>query len=105
MESCGRSRSIIANRNPLRGYISNLRRPQNPPQILFCSRLEVTTRPNEPDQAAKRPERHREKVDRADLPSGPAIILVAGAIYLFSVAFGPFGGLIWLVWPRRHLEA
>jgi len=42
---------------------------------------------------------------RADLPSGPAIILVAGAIYLFSVAFGPFGGLIWLVWPRRHLEA
>jgi zinc/manganese transport system permease protein len=42
---------------------------------------------------------------RADLPSGPAIILVAGAIYLFSVVLGPFGGLLWLAWPRRHLEA
>ena len=38
-------------------------------------------------------------------PSGPAIILVAGLIYLLSVALGPFGGLFWLVWPRRHLEA
>jgi zinc/manganese transport system permease protein len=42
---------------------------------------------------------------RADLPSGPAIILVAGFIYLLSVALGPRGGLIWLAWPRRHLEA
>jgi zinc/manganese transport system permease protein len=42
---------------------------------------------------------------RADLPSGPAIILVAGFIYLLSVALGPAGGLIWLVFPRRHLEA
>jgi zinc/manganese transport system permease protein len=42
---------------------------------------------------------------RADLPSGPAIILVAGLIYLLSVAMGPVGGLIWLVWRRRHLEA
>jgi zinc/manganese transport system permease protein len=42
---------------------------------------------------------------RADLPSGPAIILVAGLIYLLSVALGPSGGLIWLVFPRRHLEA
>lgn len=42
---------------------------------------------------------------RAELPSGPAIILVAGFIYLFSVGFGPVGGLIWLVLPRRHLEA
>jgi zinc/manganese transport system permease protein len=42
---------------------------------------------------------------RADLPSGPAIILVGGLIYLLSVALGPFGGLVWLVWPRRHLEA
>jgi zinc/manganese transport system permease protein len=41
----------------------------------------------------------------ADLPSGPAIILVAGALYAFSVLAGPFGGLIWLVLPRRHLEA
>jgi zinc/manganese transport system permease protein len=42
---------------------------------------------------------------RADLPSGPAIILVAGLIYVLSVALGPYGGLIWLAWPRRHLEA
>jgi zinc/manganese transport system permease protein len=42
---------------------------------------------------------------RAELPSGPAIILVAGFIYLLSLAFGPVGGLIWLVLPRRHLEA
>jgi zinc/manganese transport system permease protein len=41
----------------------------------------------------------------ADLPSGPAIILVAGALYALSVVAGPFGGLIWLVLPRRHLEA
>jgi len=42
---------------------------------------------------------------RAELPSGPAIILVAGFIYLLSLAFGPVGGLIWLILPRRHLEA
>ncbi len=42
---------------------------------------------------------------QAELPSGPAIILVAGLIYLLSVAFGPVDGLIWLVLPRRHLEA
>lgn len=41
----------------------------------------------------------------ANLPSGPAIILAAGLIYALSVAFGPFGGLIWLALPRRHLEA
>jgi zinc/manganese transport system permease protein len=41
----------------------------------------------------------------ADLPSGPAIILVAGALYALSVVAGPFGGLIWLALPRRHLEA
>jgi zinc/manganese transport system permease protein len=41
----------------------------------------------------------------ANLPSGPAIILVAGLIYGLSIALGPFGGLIWLVLPRRHLEA
>ncbi len=32
----------------------------------------------------------------ANLPSGPAIILVAGALYALSVVAGPFGGLIWL---------
>jgi zinc/manganese transport system permease protein len=41
----------------------------------------------------------------ADLPSGPAIILAAGALYALSVVAGPFGGLIWLALPRRHLEA
>ena len=41
----------------------------------------------------------------ANLPSGPAIILVAGALYALSVVAGPFGGLIWLVLPRPHLEA
>jgi zinc/manganese transport system permease protein len=39
------------------------------------------------------------------LPSGPAIILVAVLIYALSIALGPFGGLIWLVLPRRHPEA
>jgi zinc/manganese transport system permease protein len=41
----------------------------------------------------------------ADLPSGPAIILAAGAFYALSVVAGPFGGLIWLILPRRHLQA
>jgi zinc/manganese transport system permease protein len=39
------------------------------------------------------------------LPSGPAIILVAGVLYGLSVLFGPVGGLAWLALPRRHLEA
>ena len=39
------------------------------------------------------------------LPSGPAIILFAGALYAVSVVVGPVGGLIWLAMPRRHLEA
>lgn len=40
-----------------------------------------------------------------DLPSGPAIILVAGAAYLLSLALGTVGSLRvrWL--PGRHLEA
>jgi zinc/manganese transport system permease protein len=41
----------------------------------------------------------------AELPAGPAIILTAGGIYLVSLLIGPAGGLIWLVRPRRHLEA
>ena len=41
----------------------------------------------------------------ASLPSGPAIILVAGAIYAVSVVVGPVGGLIWRLLPMRHLEA
>jgi zinc/manganese transport system permease protein len=41
----------------------------------------------------------------ANLPSGPAVILVAGLIYAVSVIVGPVGGLLWLAMPRRHLEA
>ncbi len=40
-----------------------------------------------------------------NLPSGPAIILVAGGLYLLSVAIGPVGGLLWQALPQRHLEA
>jgi len=39
------------------------------------------------------------------VPSGPAIILVAGAFYAFSVLFGRVGGLVRQVFPRPHLEA
>ncbi|BAF86561.1 ABC transporter permease protein [Azorhizobium caulinodans ORS 571] len=38
-------------------------------------------------------------------PSGPAIILVAGAAYAVSVVFGPAGGVLSRLMPRRHLEA
>ncbi|MEP9348010.1 metal ABC transporter permease [Xanthobacter sp. KR7-225] len=38
-------------------------------------------------------------------PSGPAIILVAGCAYALAVLFGPVGGLILRLVPRRHLEA
>jgi zinc/manganese transport system permease protein len=41
----------------------------------------------------------------AELPAGPAIILVAGAAYLGSLLLGREGGLLWLAWPGRHLEA
>jgi len=41
----------------------------------------------------------------ANLPSGPAIILVAGGLYVVSVALGPVGGLLWRALPQRHLEA
>ena len=39
------------------------------------------------------------------VPAGPAIILVAGVIYVFSVLFGPVGGLVRQLFPGRHLEA
>jgi zinc/manganese transport system permease protein len=39
------------------------------------------------------------------VPSGPAIILVAGVIYVFSLLFGQVGGLVRQALPRRHLEA
>ena len=38
-------------------------------------------------------------------PAGPAIILTAGAAYLFSLTFGTRGGLLWLALPGKHLEA
>jgi len=37
--------------------------------------------------------------------SGPAIILVAGAVYAVSVLFGPVGGMVRQAFPGRHLEA
>jgi len=39
------------------------------------------------------------------VPSGPAIILVAGVLYALSVLFGRVGGLVWQAFPGRHLEA
>jgi zinc/manganese transport system permease protein len=39
------------------------------------------------------------------IAAGPAIILAAGALYATSVLFGPVGGLMRRLRPRRHLEA
>ena len=39
------------------------------------------------------------------VPSGPAIILVAAAIYIVSVLFGRVGGIVRQLFPGRHLEA
>ena len=41
----------------------------------------------------------------AGVPSGPAVILVAGAVYIASLLFGRVGGLVWQAFPGRHLEA
>jgi zinc/manganese transport system permease protein len=40
-----------------------------------------------------------------DIPSGPAIVLVAGLVYLASVTLGPRDSLRALYVRRRHLEA
>jgi len=40
-----------------------------------------------------------------DLPSGPAIVLAAGALYLVSMLAGPRGGLLRRLIRPRHLEA
>ena len=40
-----------------------------------------------------------------DIPSGPAIVLVAGLVYLTSVIFGPRDSLSALYVRRAHLEA
>lgn len=39
------------------------------------------------------------------VPSGPAVILVAAGLYVGSVLFGRFGGVIRKLYPGRHLEA
>jgi zinc/manganese transport system permease protein len=39
------------------------------------------------------------------VPSGPAIILTAAALYVGSVFFGSVGGLFRQMFPGRHLEA
>jgi zinc/manganese transport system permease protein len=39
------------------------------------------------------------------VPSGPAVILVAGIFYALSLAFGSVGGLARRLSPGRHLEA
>jgi zinc/manganese transport system permease protein len=41
----------------------------------------------------------------AGIPSGPAVILVAGALYVVSMLFGRVGGLVRQAFPGRHLEA
>ena len=41
----------------------------------------------------------------AGVPSGPAVILVAGVLYAASLLFGRVGGLVWQAFPGRHLEA
>ena len=41
----------------------------------------------------------------AGIPSGPAVTLVAGVLYVGSVLFGRVGGLVWRLFPGRHLEA
>ena len=40
-----------------------------------------------------------------DLPSGPAIVLAAGALYVASMMVGPRGGLLRRLVRPRHLEA
>lgn len=40
-----------------------------------------------------------------ELPAGPAIILSAGTVYVASLLVGREGGLLWLAWPGKHLEA
>jgi zinc/manganese transport system permease protein len=41
----------------------------------------------------------------AGIPSGPAVTLIAGLLYIGSVLLGPVGGLLWRAFPGRHLEA
>ncbi|MGC1712492.1 MAG: metal ABC transporter permease [Methyloceanibacter sp.] len=41
----------------------------------------------------------------SSVPTGPAIILIAGMFYLTSILVGVKGGLLWGFLPRKHLEA
>lgn len=41
----------------------------------------------------------------ANVPTGPAIILLCGVFYLLSMLLGVRGGFIYRLVPRRHLEA
>jgi zinc/manganese transport system permease protein len=41
----------------------------------------------------------------AQWPSGPAIVLVAGAAYLLSLLAGPYDGLFWRLRQRPHRQA
>ena len=41
----------------------------------------------------------------ANVPTGPAIILLCGVFYLLSMLLGSRGGLIYRLVPRKHLEA
>ena len=41
----------------------------------------------------------------AGIPSGPAVTLFAGVLYIGSVLLGRVDGLIWRAFPGRHLEA
>jgi zinc/manganese transport system permease protein len=41
----------------------------------------------------------------ARIPSGPAVTLVAGLLYVASVLFGRVGGMVWQAIPGRHLQA
>jgi zinc/manganese transport system permease protein len=38
-------------------------------------------------------------------PMGPTVVLMAGAVYVVSVLFGPSGGVLRTFYRRRHLEA
>ncbi len=40
-----------------------------------------------------------------DLPSGPAIIISLGTVYIFSILLGTHGGLINHLIPKRHLTS
>ena len=42
---------------------------------------------------------------RADVPTGPAIVLAAGGLYLASMLVGRRGGLVHRLFRARHLEA